>query len=123
MSKNTELRFSLLSWDQPHLVNILPCRYNVLRLEMWGISYSFNSLFSSLIWINIDFYLLKMIINQNTGVQQRPSTTSPFSPRIFPVMKNQRCCTSVAAMIIHKWCDKRSNCKLELNISLFCSLA
>ena len=118
MSKNTEFRFSLLSWDRPHLVKILPCRYNVLRWDMCEIYYSFNSIFSSFIWIWIDFYVLKMIVNQNTGVQQRASTASPFSPRIFPVMKNQRCCISVAAMIIHKWCDKRSNCKLELDISL-----
>ena len=28
-------RFSLLFWEKPHLVNILPCRFNVLRLDLW----------------------------------------------------------------------------------------
>ena len=30
-----ELRFSLLFWEKPQLVNILPCRFNVLRLDLW----------------------------------------------------------------------------------------
>ena len=55
-SKNTELRFSLLSWDRPHLVKILPCRYNVLRLDMWEISYSFNSMFFQLD-LDLDWFL------------------------------------------------------------------
>ena len=61
------------------------------------------------------FIWSKTIINQSTGVQQKASTASPFSPRIFRVMKILLYCIFVAAMIFHKWCDKDQFCKLDLD--------